>query len=112
MSAPHNLIAPALVAAIFSTAAVALDYGDAAAPNFAAYCSAPLPPDRQGSFDRNLGAAEKALAAGDIDAAQRAVSEAYSASYRGGPEWDVGVKCLGRATAQRWHAVRLDLKRQ
>ncbi len=108
----HHLIIPALIAATLSGTATAQNGGDAAAPDFAAYCSEPLPAARQRAFEQNLGLAEQALAKGDLDGAQRAIAEAYSASYRGGPEWDVGVKCLGRATAERWHTARLDLRRR
>ncbi len=39
----HHLIIPALLAATLSGTATALDGGDAAAPDFATYCSEPLP---------------------------------------------------------------------
>jgi hypothetical protein len=58
-----------------------------------------------------MAASKSALDAGQLDRAQEAFSAALSAAYRGGADSDMSVKCLGRDTAQRWHQLKLDLKR-
>jgi hypothetical protein len=86
--------------------------GDVSARSFAEYCQGDLPAPRRARFDRGLETAEAALARGDTGSAEAALSDAFSAAYRGGAETAVSIKCLGEGAARRWLDAQLELDRR
>lgn len=83
--------------------------GDVGAQNFAEFCEYELPAQQQKLFFKSLGEAEKAIAAQREAEASRSAAIALGAVFRGGPETDTSVKCLGKSVAERWNTMRLAL---
>jgi hypothetical protein len=86
--------------------------GDVSARTFAEFCQDEIPANRLRWFNTGLSQAESALQAKQTDTAGKALSEAWREAYRGGTENDMSIKCLGKATAERWFTARVELYRQ
>ncbi|MGI9331181.1 MAG: hypothetical protein ACR2QB_10755, partial [Gammaproteobacteria bacterium] len=103
----------ALLIALASGPAAALNQGDASAGNFSQACAGDIDAQRKATFFAEMDKADAALAAGQVDVAGAATMNAQRAVFRGGTMADdTSIRCLGTEATQRWFDTHLELWRR